>query len=109
MATARKRPRPEVEESQAECPFKVEHPNPNDKDKKQKKRRRHDSEDQSVSSPKMPLQVSPLMPTGKFKDPNNNMDRHFLVTPNQQWVDMTRYNSFVRMFGPLKFLVDSFE
>lgn len=98
MATARKRPRPELEESQAECPFKVEHPNPNDKEKKAKKRRRQDSEEDEPpqQSPKLPLQVSPFSPTGKFKDPNNTMDRHFLVTPNQRWMDMTRYNSFVR-------------
>ncbi|KAH8645464.1 hypothetical protein BX600DRAFT_485058 [Xylariales sp. PMI_506] len=95
MASARKRPRAEPEESQAECPFKVEHPNTNEKEKKQKKRRRHGSEDSAAPSPKMPLQPSPFAPTGKFKDPNNNMDRHFLVTPNSKWVDMTRYNSFV--------------
>lgn len=96
MATARKRPRPELEESQAECPFKVEHPNPHETQKKQKKRRRQDSEDrQAQQSPKLPLQVSPFSPTGKFKDPNNTMDRHYLVTPTQRWTDMTRYNSFV--------------
>ncbi|KAI0136222.1 hypothetical protein BJ170DRAFT_677102 [Xylariales sp. AK1849] len=96
MATARKRPRPETDESQAECPFKVVHPNPNDKDKKQKqkKRRRHES-DSPAPDPKMPLQTSPFAPTGKFKDPSNTMDRHFLVEPNKEWVGMTRYNSFV--------------
>ncbi|ORY66187.1 uncharacterized protein BCR38DRAFT_338987 [Pseudomassariella vexata] len=95
MATAKKRPRGDAEESQAECPFKVEHPSPGEKEKKQKKRRRQDSEDQPQPSPKMPLQVSPFSPTGKFKDPNNTMDRHYMVAPNPRWTDMTRYNSFV--------------
>ncbi|KAI8960780.1 hypothetical protein F5Y11DRAFT_253791 [Daldinia sp. FL1419] len=92
MATARKRPRPELEESQAECPFSVIHPNPNEKEKKAK-RRRQESEDHP--QPKILLQASPFSPMGKFKDPNNTMDRHYQVQPYQKWMDMTRYNSFV--------------
>ncbi|GAP91657.2 putative ebs-bah-phd domain-containing protein [Rosellinia necatrix] len=91
MATARKRPRPD-EDTQAECPFTVTHPDPNEKDKKVK-RRRQESEDQPA--PKIPLQASPFPPLGKFKDPNNNMDRYYQVHPHQKWMDMTRYNSFV--------------
>jgi hypothetical protein len=96
MAAARKRPRSDAEESLAECPFTVEHPNPNDKEKKAKKRRRQGSEDSTTQQPKLNLQVSPFSPTGKFKDPNNTMDRHFFVTPHAKWLEMTRYNSFVR-------------
>ncbi|KAI1402371.1 hypothetical protein F4819DRAFT_282436 [Hypoxylon fuscum] len=92
MATARKRPRPDVEESQAECPFSVIHPDPNEKEKKAK-RRRQDSEDHP--QPKILLQASPFSPMGRFKDPNNTMDRHYQVQPYQKWMDMTRYNSFV--------------
>lgn len=92
MATARKRPRPD-EETQAECPFTVTHPDPNERDKKVK-RRRQESEDQPI--PKISLQASPFSPMGKFKDPNNTMDRYFQVYPYQKWMDMTRYNSFVR-------------
>ncbi|KAI0848933.1 hypothetical protein F5Y00DRAFT_78374 [Daldinia vernicosa] len=92
MATARKRPRPEPEESQAECPFSVIHPDPNEKEKKAK-RRRQESEDHP--QPKILLQASPFAPMGKFKDPNNTMDRHYQVQPYQKWMDMTRYNSFV--------------
>ncbi|KAI0842953.1 hypothetical protein F5Y06DRAFT_77503 [Hypoxylon sp. FL0890] len=93
MATARKRPRPDVvEESQAECPFSVIHPDPNEKEKKTK-RRRQESEDHP--QPKILLQASPFSPMGKFKDPNNTMDRHYQVQPYQKWMDMTRYNSFV--------------
>ncbi|KAI0873019.1 hypothetical protein GGS24DRAFT_409439 [Hypoxylon argillaceum] len=91
MATARKRPRPD-EDTQAECPFTVTHPDPNERDKKSK-RRRQESEDQPV--PKIPLQASPFSPMGKFKDPNNTMDRYYQVHPHQKWMDMTRYNSFV--------------
>ncbi|KAI8628033.1 hypothetical protein F5Y19DRAFT_465372 [Xylariaceae sp. FL1651] len=91
MATARKRPRPD-EDTQAECPFSVTHPDPNGKDKKAK-RRRQESEDHPV--PKIPLQASPFSPMGKFKDPNNTMDRYYQVHPYQKWMDMTRYNSFV--------------
>ena len=32
---------------------------------------------------------------GKFKDPNNTLDRHYQVQPSHKWLDMTRYNSFV--------------
>ncbi|KAI1376287.1 hypothetical protein F4677DRAFT_445545 [Hypoxylon crocopeplum] len=92
MATARKRPRPDLEESQAECPFSVVHPDPNEKEKKAK-RRRQESEDHP--QPKILLQASPFSPLGKFKDPNNTMDRHYQVQPYQKWMDMTRYNSFV--------------
>ncbi|KAI2615604.1 hypothetical protein GGR54DRAFT_258205 [Hypoxylon sp. NC1633] len=92
MATARKRPRPELEESQAECPFSVVHPDPNEKEKKAK-RRRQESEDHPQA--KILLQASPFSPLGKFKDPNNTMDRHYQVQPYQKWMDMTRYNSFV--------------
>ncbi|KAI1213813.1 uncharacterized protein F4807DRAFT_456362 [Annulohypoxylon truncatum] len=93
MATARKRPRPDMmEESQAECPFSVIHPDPNEKEKKTK-RRRQESEDHP--HPKILLQPSPFSPMGKFKDPNNTMDRHYQVQPYQKWMDMTRYNSFV--------------
>ncbi|RYP43096.1 hypothetical protein DL770_011850 [Monosporascus sp. CRB-9-2] len=93
MATARKRPRPDVEETQAECPFTVIHPDPNEKQKKAK-RRRQGSEGQTPP-PKVLLQPSPFSPMGKFKDPNNTLDRHYQVQPFQKWVDMTRYNSFV--------------
>ncbi|KAI1461716.1 hypothetical protein F4805DRAFT_242369 [Annulohypoxylon moriforme] len=93
MSTARKRPRPDMmEESQAECPFTVIHPNPDEKEKKTK-RRRQESEDHP--QPKVLLQASPFPPMGKFKDPNNTMDRHYQVQPYQKWMDMTRYNSFV--------------
>ncbi|KAI0175980.1 hypothetical protein GGR52DRAFT_339143 [Hypoxylon sp. FL1284] len=92
MATARKRPRPELEESQAECPFRVIHPDPNEKEKKTKRRRQ---ESEEHPQPKILLQASPFSPLGKFKDPNNTMDRHYQVQPYQKWMDMTRYNSFV--------------
>ena len=95
MASARKRPRPLQDEAQtqAECPFTVIHPNPNEKEKKAK-RRRQGSEGQTPS--KVMLQPSPFSPMGKFKDPNNTLDRHYQVQPLNDWLDMTRYNSFVR-------------
>ncbi|KAI3328559.1 hypothetical protein F4824DRAFT_407856 [Ustulina deusta] len=92
MATARKRPRPD-EDTQAECPFSVTHPDPNERDKKAK-RKRQESEEQTPV-PKISLQASPFSPMGKFKDPNNTMDRYYQVHPHQKWMDMTRYNSFV--------------
>lgn len=102
-SSGRKRQRPEVEESRAECPFSVMHPDPNwwekKAKKKLKKRRRHasvDSHDSRPQQPKLALQVAPFSPTGKFRDPNNNMDRHYMVQPNARWMEMTRYNSFVR-------------
>ncbi|KAI0147584.1 hypothetical protein GGR57DRAFT_247491 [Xylariaceae sp. FL1272] len=91
MASSRKRPRPD-EDSQAECPFSVTHPDPNERGNKIKRRRQGSDEN---APPKIGLQASPFSPMGKFKDPNNTMDRYYQVQPYQKWIEMTRYNSFV--------------
>ncbi|KAF3009231.1 hypothetical protein E8E14_008930 [Neopestalotiopsis sp. 37M] len=109
MAAARKRARPELDkEVEADCTFTIEYPNPStkDKDNKAKKRRRVDS-DSPAPVAKVGFQPSPFAPHGKFlKDPGNNMDRHYRVSPSKEWTDMTRYNSFV--LNGVKYFAEGF-
>lgn len=93
MAAARKRPRDIDEASRAECPFVIRLIDPKERDQKKKKRRR-DAEDTEDGTPKIPVQMSPFAPTGKFKT-HETMDVHFQVEPTKRWQEMTRYNSFV--------------
>ena len=39
--------------------------------------------------------MSPFAPRGKFKT-HQTMDVSYSVEPRKRWLDMTRYNSFVR-------------
>ncbi|ETS87809.1 hypothetical protein PFICI_01637 [Pestalotiopsis fici W106-1] len=107
MASARKRARPEGDkEVEADCTFTIEYPNPGSKDNKAKKRRRTDSAS-PAPAPKVPFQPSPFAPHGRFlKDPSNNMDRHYRVSPAKEWTDMTRYNSFV--LNGVKYFAEGF-
>ncbi|KAF3762359.1 hypothetical protein M406DRAFT_294033 [Cryphonectria parasitica EP155] len=93
MAAARKRPRDNIDEaSRAECPFSIRHVDPRERELKKKRRRRDDEPD--GDNPKIPVQMSPFAPTGKFKT-HETMDIHYAVEPSKRWSEMTRYNSFV--------------
>lgn len=98
MAAARKRPRDgrdAVDEAnRAECPFTIRLVDPKERELKKKRRRKDEEED---PNPKIPVQMSPFAPTGKFKT-HETMDIHFMVDPFKRWSEMTRYNSFVRMW-----------
>lgn len=98
MAAPRKRTREVDEASRAECPFSVRLIDPKDRDQK-KKRRRRNEEDGDDSHSKIPVQMSPFAPSGKFKS-FETMDIHYVVEPSKRWSEMTRYNSFVRMLLP---------
>lgn len=93
MAAARKRPRDVEETNRAECPFSVRLIDPKERDQKKKKRKR-DAEEPDDASSKIPVQISPFAPTGKFKT-HETMDIHYQVEPTKRWQEMTRYNSFV--------------
>lgn len=93
MAAARKRPRDIDEASRAECPFSIRLIDPKEREQKKKKRRR-DAEESEDGAPKIPSQISPFAPTGKFKT-HETMDVHYQVEPTKRWQEMTRYNSFV--------------
>ncbi|KAK2610979.1 hypothetical protein N8I77_004363 [Diaporthe amygdali] len=93
MAAPRKRTREVDEASRAECPFSVRLIDPKDRDQK-KKRRRRNEEDGDDSHSKIPVQMSPFAPSGKFKS-FETMDIHYVVEPSKRWSEMTRYNSFV--------------
>jgi hypothetical protein len=102
MAAPRKRTRDIDEASRAECPFSVRLIDPKDRDQKKKKRRRND-DDADDSHSKIPVQMSPFAPSGKFKS-FETMDIHYMVEPSKRWSEMTRYNSFVRTCSPSCFL-----
>lgn len=96
----RKRSRPVTDENRADCPFTVAlvaAPSSEERDHIPKKRKRDDEEDgASVSNGKRELvQMSPFQPRGKFKS-NQSMNLAYTVEPRKQWLEMTRYNSFVR-------------
>ena len=93
MTNGRKRARMEPDENRAECPFSVTYVNPADKEKKHPKRRRQTPDDDE--NKKAFQQLSPFTPTGKFKT-HETMDLHYKVDPHKAWIEMTRYNSFVR-------------
>jgi hypothetical protein len=103
--SARKRPRqPEpaeqssAQDNKAECPFSAFVVTDKEKDQKNKKRRRTAGGD---DEPKILSQPAPFSPSGAFKT-HETMDVHYKVEPSKRWTDMTRYNSFVRTFGPLQ-------
>ncbi|KAK4192766.1 hypothetical protein QBC35DRAFT_202133 [Podospora australis] len=100
-STGRKRNRTAepAEDNQAECPFSVQVVDPSDKENKKKKKRRRTENGEEAPAPedvanKIHLQMSPFAPCGKFKT-HETMDLYYKVTPAKEWMDMTRYNSFV--------------
>lgn len=100
--STRKRPRQsevaeQVADNKAECPFAAAVVDPKEgKEKKNKKRRRTGGgDDEDV----LKKQASPFSPVGTFKT-HDNMDVHYKIEPLPRWVEMTRYNSFVRMSRP---------
>lgn len=97
MSTSRKRPRAEVEENKAECPFSITYAEPDIKaQKKSKKRRKPEQEEEDGK--KSSKQLSPFSPSGDFngKSANDVLDLEYHVHPQKKWLEMTRYNSFVR-------------
>jgi hypothetical protein len=103
MTSSRKRPRSEPDPNRAECPFTVTAASDEAKDqKKLKKRKRGQAEDDDVLG-KTFTQLSPFSPAGKFIAPSGRprhetMDLKYSVEPYKKWQEMTRYNSFVRMY-----------
>lgn len=96
-------------DNRAECPFHVHIVDPSVEEKKQqqknKKRRRTTSasgsvdatdadEDNTSPADKIHFQQSPFHPSGKFRT-YSNLDVHYKVEPAKEWLEMTRYNSFV--------------
>ncbi|KAG5924955.1 hypothetical protein E4U61_004858 [Claviceps capensis] len=96
---SRKRSRPISEENRADCPFSittVAAPNHENRGHISKKRERdgHTHGTAAKSSKKELVQVSPFEPKGKFKS-SQSMNLVYTVEPQKQWLEMTRYNSFV--------------
>ena len=91
---SRKRSRPEAaEENKAECPFHVHYPGDKSAKKGKKRRKQGGLEEEEM----VKIQISPFAPTGKFRE-NQDMDRRYRIEPQDKWLSMTRYNSFVCKF-----------
>ncbi|KAG6036180.1 hypothetical protein E4U19_003563 [Claviceps sp. Clav32 group G5] len=96
---SRKRSRPISEENRADCPFSItivaahSHENRGHISKK-RERDGHEHGTVAKSSKKELVQVSPFEPRGKFKS-SQSMNLVYTVEPQKQWLEMTRYNSFV--------------
>ncbi len=112
----RKRSRAVAEENRADCPFVVSMAPPPQSKRDERdgsgstsgtsasvngggaagvpgaKKRKSEVGDEERRKPH--IQISPFEPAGKFRT-HETMDMHYLVDPRKQWMDMTRYNSFV--------------
>lgn len=89
---SRKRSRAEPDENRADCPFLitvVATPSYEDSTPKRRKRDAPDDDRKEL------VQPSPFEPRGKFKT-HQTMDLAYSIEPRKHWLDMTRYNSFVR-------------
>lgn len=88
-----------ADENRADCPFTVtvvSEPERNDRDGSgpKSKKRKHDKSDEDANK-KVQTQNAVFHPEGKFKT-NQSLKLYYAVDPRKQWLDMTRYNSFVR-------------
>lgn len=84
----------QADENRADCPFtitKIATPTRDQSGLLAKKRRRDSADDESREL----VQHSPFQPRGSFKT-HQSMDLSYWVEPRKRWLDMTRYNSFVR-------------
>ncbi|KAG6018312.1 hypothetical protein E4U41_003976 [Claviceps citrina] len=104
---SRKRTRPVSEENRADCPFTVvmaASPTLENRDHIPKKRKRDGEERDggagagagagNAACRRELIQVSPFEPRGRFRS-NQSMNLAYTVEPQKQWLEMTRYNSFV--------------
>ncbi|KAF4587830.1 ebs-bah-phd domain-containing protein [Ophiocordyceps camponoti-floridani] len=85
---SRKRSRAVADENRADCPFAVAVVATPAVEGVSRKRKRGDEDDRSQ------IQVSPFEPRGQFKT-HSSMDLAYTVEPWKEWLEMTRYNSFV--------------
>lgn len=81
-----------VAENRAECPFQVTFAAKRLHAERQKSKRK--KLDGLNDDKKEQIQICPFVPTGKFKT-HKTMDLYYAVEPSDQWLNMTRYNSFV--------------
>ncbi|RDA93146.1 hypothetical protein CP533_4095, partial [Ophiocordyceps camponoti-saundersi (nom. inval.)] len=87
---SRKRSRAVADENRADCPFAVTMvATPSYESHATKKRKRDGADDE-----KEQVQASPFEPRGQFKT-HSSMDLAYTVEPRKEWLEMTRYNSFV--------------
>ncbi|KAG5999298.1 hypothetical protein E4U43_002159 [Claviceps pusilla] len=96
---SRKRARSISDDNRADCPFAitmVAAPSFENRDHTSEKRKRDGGENgvRGSRGKKELVQVSPFEPRGRFKS-NQSMNLAYTVEPQKQWLDMTRYNSFV--------------
>ncbi|KKO98179.1 hypothetical protein THAR02_09723 [Trichoderma harzianum] len=84
------------DENRADCPFTVtvvSEPERNERDGPKSKKRKHDKSEED-NNKKVQTQNAVFHPEGKFKS-SQSLKLYYAVDPRKQWLDMTRYNSFV--------------
>ncbi|UKZ46559.1 hypothetical protein TrVGV298_000764 [Trichoderma virens] len=85
-----------TDENRADCPFTVtvvSEPERSERDGPKSKKRKHDKSDEDTNK-KVQTQNAVFHPEGKFKT-SQSLKLYYAVDPRKQWLDMTRYNSFV--------------
>jgi hypothetical protein len=86
-----------ADENRADCPFTVtvvSEPERSERDGPKSKKRKHDKSDEDTNK-KVQTQNAVFHPEGKFRT-SQSLKLYYAVEPRKQWLDMTRYNSFVR-------------
>ncbi|PON20235.1 hypothetical protein TGAM01_v210877 [Trichoderma gamsii] len=85
-----------MDENLADCFFTitvVPEPKPSDRDGSKSKKRKHDKPEEDTNK-KFQTQNAVFHPEGKFKT-SHSLKLCYTVNPSKQWLDMTRYNSFI--------------
>ncbi|KAH0498372.1 hypothetical protein TgHK011_005626 [Trichoderma gracile] len=85
-----------ADENRADCPFTVtvvSEPERSERDGPKAKKRKHDKPDEDTNK-KVQTQNAVFHPEGKFRT-SQSLKLYYAVEPRKQWLDMTRYNSFV--------------
>ncbi|KAL6790227.1 hypothetical protein GGI42DRAFT_219551 [Trichoderma sp. SZMC 28013] len=85
-----------TDENRADCPFTVtvvSELERSERDGPKSKKRKHDKSEEDTNK-KVQTQNAVFHPEGKFKT-SRSLKLYYAVDPLKQWLDMTRYNSFV--------------
>ncbi|KAL7940002.1 hypothetical protein V8C42DRAFT_338891 [Trichoderma barbatum] len=91
----------------ADCSFTitvVPEPKPSDRNGPKSKKRKHDKSEKD-SNERFQMQNAIFHPEGKFKT-SQCLNLYYAVHPSKQWLDMTRYNSFV--LNGVKYYIEDF-
>ncbi|RFU76968.1 ebs-bah-phd domain-containing [Trichoderma arundinaceum] len=97
-----------ADENRADCPFTVtvvSEPERTEREVIPKSKKRKQDKPEEDPSQKPQTQNAVFRPEGRFKT-NQSMKLYYVVDPRKQWLDMTRYNSFV--LNGIKYFTEDF-